>query len=483
MLWSETIAAQGRLLGRFPESLSLLRTCVGQLAALGAAAPATPTSLPGAHSRGQKLRELFGFLHPRALFGNWKSARRGVRRVLFVPLFDRGYCLDTCGLVASALREKDPQAEVLVVTPKVMVRDENLVPSQAIWHGTAAISSRFPKLSIFLRVIPAWVSFVRGVRADDGQRALMREAFGRRRWALVFLFRFLVHYRYVASAATWLRRERISSLVTVNDTAGPGAWLFGAARLLRKDSFLIMHGISGPQNWPFIADECWVWGERSSGALQAFGAPRSRLAVVGHLEIELLEPRAKPAAGPGAGAERTLLILSQICSVAGWKTNVFAEIFEVACAAVLELGDGWKIRIRRHPSDREHMVDEIRTICSASGVEYTFSDDSASLEDDIADSDFAFTVNSTAILSALLQDLPCALYFPPGSRERFGEPFLSDELVVTSVPDLVACLRKSGSGLATALEENREAIFFNRGESPAIAADRILAGPANRESN
>lgn len=480
VLWPETVRTHDKLLGRYPEALAVIRACVGQMTNLGCGAlPGAPSKPAARQSRASKLRGLFGFLHPRAIFG--RRSRRGNgpvgERVLFVPLFDRSYCLDACGLIIAGLEEEAEGCDVesLVLTPPVMTRETNRVPAAASWKTTSDITNSFPRLSVLLRVIPAYCAFVRGVRANDAQRALMREAFGR--WWLVVWFKFLAHYRYMASATRWMEREKVTKLVGINDLVGSAAWLFGAAHLLKKRSYLIMHGISGPQNWPFLADECWVWGERSYQALQDFGAPASRLKMVGHLEIELMA--AAPEPEPAAGSDRRarplkLLILSQICARFGWKTNVFSEVFEVACKALGQTRTQWELVIRCHPSDGESGMREIESICSDHGVAYTFSAAGTSLEDDIGRCDFALTVNSTALLSALLWRRPCVQYFPAHFRDRFGQPFLSDELVVTTPAGLADCLELDAPAMARLLDENREAIFSNRGSSPALAARRLL---------
>jgi hypothetical protein len=469
------MSAQEDLLADFPEALPILRTAVGQLTSQGG--PQTGLPVRGS-SKWQKIGTFFSCFHYRSFLQDKRGNARASEHLLFVPLFDRSYCLDACGRVMKAVQEASPGVGISVVAPPVMNRSQNEVPEGVTWREESEIAKSWPSFKMLLRGGAAYLRFVAGVRRNREHREYLMEGFGR--WRLKFLFKFLIHYRFVASGATWLKRENIAQLVTINDTVDSGAWLFGAAKVQGLKTHLIMHGISGPQSWPFLADHCWVWGERSRLALIEFGAPPERLSLVGHLESELgahFSSRERHeltlAHLESPGEKKTLLIFSQVCANHGWKTEVFNEIFEVAIEVLSGLTELWKIRVRCHPSESAETLSEITAACQKVGIEMELTG-AHLLDDDLACANFALSVNSTALLSSLLAGIPSAQFYPDHFRRQVGTPFFSEELVVDSVAGLAELLERSPASMSALLTDNVQAIFSNRGRAAAVAAELLL---------
>jgi len=469
------MAAQEDLLADFPEALPILRSAVGHLTSQGGPQAGSPVR---GSSKWQKIGKLFSCFHYRSFFQDKGGNASAAEQILFVPLFDRNYCLDACGLVMRAVQEASPGVGISMVAPPVRNRSQNEVPEGVIWREESEIAKSWPSFRMLLRGATAYFRFVAGVRKNGEHLQYLTEGFGR--WRLKFLLKFLIHYRFVASGATWLRRENIGQLVTINDTVDSGAWLFGAAKVQGLKTHLIMHGVSGPQSWPFLADQCWVWGERSRQALIDFGAPPERLSVVGHLESELgahsssrERPELTSVRLESPGEKKTLLIFSQVCGNHGWKTDVFNEIFEAVIEVLPGLTTSWKLRVRSHPSESAEILGTIIAACEKVGIEVERTG-SNPLEDDLGCANWALSVNSTALLSSLLAGIPSAQFYPDHFRSQVGTPFLSEELVVDSARGLAELLERNPASMAVLLADNVREIFSHRGRAAVAAAEFLL---------
>jgi len=469
------MAAQEDLLADFPEALPILRSAVGHLVCQGGPQAGPPFQ---GSSKWQKIGKLFSCFYFRSFLHQKSRNASAAEQVLFVPLFDRDYCLDACGLVMKALQEASPGIGISMVVPSVMNRSQNEVPEGVTWREEGEIVKSWPSFGMLLRGGAAYLRFLGGVRRNQDHRQYLAEGFGR--WRLKFLLKFLIHYRFVASGATWLKRENIHQLVTINDTVDSAAWLFGAAKVQGLKTHLMMHGVSGPQSWPFLADQCWVWGERSRQALIDFGASPERLSVVGHLESELgahslsrerSELTSLRLESPGE--KKTLLIFSQVCGNHGWKTDVFNEIFEAVIEVLPGLTMSWKLRVRSHPSESAETLGAITAACEKAGIEVELTGANP-LEDDLGWANWALSVNSTALLSSLLAGIPSAQFYPDHFRSQVGTPFLSEELVVDSVGGLAELLERNPASMAVLLADNVREIFSHRGRATVVAAEFLL---------
>ncbi|MDB4538281.1 hypothetical protein N9230_06690 [Akkermansiaceae bacterium] len=455
--------------------MPILRTAVGQLTSQGN--PQTGPPVWGS-SRWQKIGKLLSCFHYRSFFQDKDETASAAEQFLFVPLFDRDYCLDACGLVMRAMQEASPGVGITVVAPPVISRSQNKVPEGVTWREESEISRSWPCFRMLLRGGAAYLRFVAGARRNREHLQYLTEGFGK--WRLKFLLKFLIHYRFVASGATWLRRENIGRLVTINDTVESGGWLFGAAKVQGLKTHLIMHGVPGPLGWPFLADQCWVWGERSRQALIDFGAPPERLSLVGHLESELgahSSPRERSELTfsrlDTPKEKKTLVIFSQICANHSWKTDVFSEIYKVVIEVLSGLAESWKLRIRRHPSESVEIHSAVTAACQKAGIEVELTGANL-LDNDLAGANFALSVNSTALLSSLLAGIPSAQYYPDHFRSQVGSPFFSKELVFDSVAGLAELLERCPASMTALLADNVHDIFSNRGRSAEVAADHVL---------
>ena len=103
-------------------------------------------------------------------------------------------------------------------------------------------------------------------------------------------------------------------------------------------------------------------------------------------------------------------------------------------------------------------------------VPYEFSMSETSVEEDIAYSDFACTVNSSSIMHAVAALKPCAVLISAVLEQRVGAPLLQRSQVARDTQELVELLNNK-----VPLEpEDRETIIANFGRSNGKAADKLV---------
>jgi hypothetical protein len=143
------MSAQEDLLADFPEALPILRTAVGQLTNQGG--PLTGPPVRG-FSKWQKIGKLFSCFHYRSFFQDKSEIASAAEQLLFVPLFDRDYCLDACGLVMKAVQEASPGVGISMVAPPVMNRSQNEVPEGVTWREESEIAKSWPDFGMLWEV-------------------------------------------------------------------------------------------------------------------------------------------------------------------------------------------------------------------------------------------------------------------------------------------------------------------------------------------
>lgn len=389
--------------------------------------------------------------------------------VLFVPIFNRSYCLDVCYRLAKTLKEISPEVPAHFLIPDGEISPLMWNDSEIIWHPKTLLRKFTLAPNQWFRCAISWLKATRALNQNTKTRQALRVKFGF--WPVALFKVTAVYYWEIGAAKQWLKKNKIKAVVTINDVVKPAAPLIAAANQLGLETIVLQHGTPGPQSAPFLAKRSWVWGETSKKLLQGFGASPDLIEIIGNLEID--HSNYDVPAGVKSGVN-DLLILSQWCGSVDWSDDEFQKLFELAAEAAKKDKRDWRLVIRLHPNDRWEVREQIIKKIEPYGLLYQFSSVGRRIEEDVARSAFVCCIHSSGIMHAIAAKIPCAAVISERLEKRLGTSLLHSRQIARNATMLSELL--SDSSLLT--DEERDKVIANYGHAYKKAA-RALASLAN----
>lgn len=390
--------------------------------------------------------------------------RRTDEAILFLPIYPRTYCLGTTLRLAEGLHRARPRWRICLLDPPGNAAP---LPEWVVAFGWPRLRRRIPRISFLPRALTQWREAVARIETHRDVKLAMAYKFGH--WRR-HLFRWILQYQWeIAAAGYWIERIGIRGVVTINDTVKPAAAFVAAALRGRVPSVVLQHGTPGPSSVPFMAGECWVWGETSRRSFVHFGADPTRLRLIGNLEVEQDGQKAevkKPKAG-----RLNLLLMLQWRGAIGWHESFFRDVVDLCGGAVARASDEWRLTIRMHPNDGEDTVESMRQRLDSLSIDYVVAPRDRRVEQDTAGADAVTTINSSAVMHALEQGIPCSQILPFPVESRLGPPLLEAEDVIRDQTGLARWLDEvAGGRKASSAGE----VLANRGEALRAATERLV---------
>lgn len=404
-----------------------------------------------------------------------KGQRKG-GNVLFLPNVATSYCLGSCLKIAEELVRVDPGRKVFFLKsfntdPTTLLNFEVIDWSASLKSSLHGLFSRAPNGSF-------GKAYFRRLLSIPECRAGFRQLWGSL-WKIKIRSWIWRLGREISLARSLLECHGIGLVITVNDVVKPSAAFVSAARQMGLHTILLQHGTPGPHNVPYAASEYWSWGPSSTKMLTDLGADSSTIFNLGNLEMELNRTEIVTV------REETpprLLILLQWTGAAAWNELVFKEIVLHAAKALEEVSPEWVLHIRTHPKDRPEVIrdcrDTIANYMRESRIRYEYSEEGASVEQDVMRASCVVTVNSSAMAHAICLEKPHLQYLPEHLESRIGTAFVSRTNIVRDQEQFTSWLRKVIEGSSPSCEAIEEAIA-NYGSAVEVAARRVgsLLGP------
>lgn len=346
--------------------------------------------------------------------------------VLFVPNSSRSNYLGACISAAEALFKDSPWIKAGFIIPADLNPDiiDTYPKPFSFYKLTKSYAFSLPLLLKGFQLLRQ----IRNRSRQDGQlNRWFAEEGALKRWRAITSSIFAVHF-----ARKWLKKAGCSLIITPNEQWIPGSTLVAAARLEEIYTCQILHGMPARYYWPFLSDEMWLWGPRTSRMFREYGAPGNQLKTMGSLEFAGIPPHRKET----DKGTKTCLFLSQWHGREHLGEAAYVEILKWIGIVISELDEGWQLVIRWHPHDGEDGLEFHKGLFSGYGVNVNFSERGISLEEDVMGADFVCTQSSTAILMPLKLRVPCALLWAQEHFRNLGEPFLGPPFLATSISEL-----------------------------------------------
>lgn len=383
--------------------------------------------------------------------------------ILFIPMFNRDYCLGVCHELSKTLREAS-DFSMHFITPTGEVAESIADDKELYWHSKNVLRKWNTSLSIWAK---GFSSYRKGVKAIAGnQRTVSAMKCNFSRWKLGLAKFVGLYYWEIACAKKWLKKHQIKAIVTINDVVKPPAAFIAAGNLLKIPTVVIQHGVPGPHSAPMQASRGWVWGESSKKLLIGFGESSGKLVNVGNLEID--------QCGYSDQTEsreiKKLLLLSQWRASQGWGEEEFETYFATAAAAAANATDQWELIIRLHPTEGDSVREIIQKRLVGIDIEYQFSLNGNSIETDVNACDFACTINSSSMLHAVAANKPCAVIISKKLESRVGTSLFGSEYIARTGEELTQLIDKN----KVMTTEERSKILANRGSGYITATENLL---------
>ncbi|MDB4626874.1 hypothetical protein OAE11_01365, partial [Akkermansiaceae bacterium] len=396
-----------------------------------------------------------------------KAVEPNFEGILFVPNVGSDYCLGTCKKIASQLRADEPNFPIKFIASYSEIDDPEERFESVNW--TTLMNPLFGlRYKSVAKSLAFSKRYLKRLAANPDLSSAAREAFGRF-WRLKIGGVAFKHSIKIEIAGKWLEKNPASVVVTMNDVVRPGACFITAAKKLGISTIVIQHGVYGPLNVPFEADECWVWGSLTRKFMQSRGAHSSRLHESGNFEIEYDNPVDIGSTNP----TKEILLLLQWGGIEIWGDPIFGSIVGATASAMMEINPEWKLRLRAHPSDGEDAKKQVVRILEEIGIEYSFSQPGCSILEDVYSSAAVLAVNSSALAHAIALGIPCLQYLPERLEKRLGTRFVGEENVARCPQHLVDWFGALHTDTLNT-RENPSLLFSNFGKALQSASERIL---------
>lgn len=391
--------------------------------------------------------------------------------VLFVPISKRSNYLSGCQLVTKALFEQDKNIKVgMVEFGRDFLRKEKCKQGDRMLQYTLSLNSIVAKGCLKEAEKLLSVIAMRLEKHSFYSEFLLTNQFQLLSWLALYM-------KKVDYVKGWLERIQSKIVITMNEQDTSSSIFVTAARMSGIKCHQILHGIPARFYWPFVSEKTWVWGPISQKALIEYGAPEESLPIIGNLEVthwlatESHKKKVKTAVDDSS--VRNLLFFSQLLGLDLYNAPDFVNALDVIAKVFSRIDHNWNLTIRMHPCDREKSLQMVRDKLGFLGERLTISQGSFSLLEDSMNADFACTCSSTAILTPLVMDIPCALLWGDDMDRLFGRPFLPPKYVARNANELKELI---DAGQTMSRDEIEDEMLANLETADKVAADYIVAG-------
>lgn len=392
--------------------------------------------------------------------------------VVLVTHVNRKNYLTICSTIADALWDRAASVNVALVYPHRQIENIHAENNKKIKYEQYNI-----KYTLSLRLLFDAIRIVRIVKKrliDDQNISIwMKRSFISHVLQVVCYLATIEYYRH------WLREKGCRILIPLNEQWTPCSVLVAAAKLEGIKTCQVLHGFPNQRYYPFTCDETWMWGKSTQATFIHFGAQEESLPLIGALEFNNIAVKQlsviknnKPKIG--TIEPQHCVFFSQLHGDEFWGTSAYSKAIKWLGKALNESVLQWRLTIRLHPADDvDNTIIRFQELLSLpKNVDLSFSLGEISLDEELVSADFACTASSSAIISALLLRVPCALIWTAGLDYIHGPPFLNESFVAGNPKKLTEIMEKPLSP-----EQFDEEIYYVLGDAKKAgerAAKRIL---------
>ncbi len=371
--------------------------------------------------------------------------------VLFVPNSTRTNCLGLCITTADSVFNEYPNNRIGFISPKDMSESLKKPHYQKQYFFYNYNKGYLIRPWLMVKSLLLFRQIRKRVRTDFQLFNLFNEGNGINLWRKINSSISSVYY-----ARNFLKGMGCRLLITPTEQWPPGSVFVAAAKLEGIRSCQILHGLPSRLYWPFLSDETWVWGPKTKHMFQDYGAPSSKLKVIGALEFvddnsgrmnvhETGRPAIHVSKERSEGEFKDCLFLSQWHGIGSQFNSIYEEVLGCIGDAINASTSKWRLVIRMHPNDNEQIRNGYEEFFSRYKIGVGFSKKDVALKDDILHSNFACTMSSSSILMALMLRKPCGLVLPEEYENKLSEPVLDSSFIVTNSMELGAKLDETPS--------------------------------------